>query len=79
MRLKVGMIVRCIKPYDGNFDIVGKIGKVIYVYSHPDGCSVEFNERIKRGHNGNFYGKNGFCWNMPECCVIPFNQKHRIK
>lgn len=31
MKLKVGMMVRCTKPYDGNFDIIGKIGKIIYI------------------------------------------------
>lgn len=65
---KVGDRVRCIKEFEENRDIIGKIGTVIgIVYSKL--ITVEFDEQIKDGHSGKWDstikgGKKGHCWHF---------------
>lgn len=68
---KVGSIVRSNAPWDGNSDIVGKLGKVIGVSEYGTSC-VEFFEPIKLGHDGGFFGgREGHCWSIDDRYLDP--------
>lgn len=77
MKLKVGMRIICKKPYDGNFDIMGKMGRIIE--THGSHCIIQFDKKIESGHDGWGYGKYGHCWSMPISYVKPIDFKQRIK
>jgi len=76
MKYKIGDRVKVISVVDENTYIVNKIGTIVYVDDkfmvHP--CTVrpytiEFDEKIKYGHNGNRITvkfKEGCCWNVNE-------------
>jgi hypothetical protein len=60
----IGDEVLCRLPYDGNHNVVGKIGKIITV-GGGHYVSVEFSVEIG-GHSGVHYnGRQGHCWNFP--------------
>lgn len=61
-KFKVGDRVKCIKEYDDNKDIVGKVGTIREI-SLPS-YIVEFDNEIEKGHNGFGVGKKGYCWNF---------------
>lgn len=59
-KFKVGDRVKCIKKYDGNTDIIGKVGTIQTISSSR--YVVEFDDEIKHGHNGFGNGKDRHCW-----------------
>lgn len=81
MEYKVGMRVKCIKPHDDNFDIIGKMGRIVKIYNrHGNRLGIiEFDKKIKGGHSGCGNGKDGYCWNVPIGYVKPIDFKQRIK
>lgn len=83
MQFRVGMMVKCIKGYQNNYDIVDKVGKIIEIHDNTGineiMCIIQFNKRIERGHDGWGYGKRGYCWNVPRHYIVPIKPKQRIK
>lgn len=49
-KFKVGDKVKCIKEYDNNKDIVGKVGTIRAI--HSSCYLVEFDNEIEKGHSG---------------------------
>lgn len=63
-KFKIGDRVKAVKEYDGNKNIVGKIGTIITLNGYGTAhVGVEFDDNIGfRGHNCGGNGKNGHCW-----------------
>ena len=61
-KFKVGDRVKCIKEYEDNKDIVGKVGTIREIFSST--CTVEFDNKIEKGHSGFGAGKKEHCWNF---------------
>lgn len=66
---KVGDRVKYVSddPYDGNDNIIGKMGTVVNTEALDFGCKligVEFDEDVN-GHSCNGKGKKNHCWDVP--------------
>lgn len=78
-KFKIGDRVKAVKPWDGNYDIVDKIGTVV-VISNLWGVhfGVEFDDTLGfGGHTCDGKGKNGHCWWCPDYILehAPVNDK----
>ena len=63
-KFKIGDRVKAVKEYDGNKNIVGKIGTIVGMCSCGCGLiAVEFDDNIGSGaHTCEGKGKDGHCW-----------------
>ena len=63
-KFKISDRVIAVKEYDGNKNIVGKIGTVIALHDYgADNIGVEFDDEIGfAGHTCGGKGKDGHCW-----------------
>jgi hypothetical protein len=62
MPFKLGQRVKCIKEYDDNRQIIGKLGYIINVTGY--GVTVEFDNEFEMGHNGHNRGHDARCWDF---------------
>ena len=79
-KFKIGDRVRAVKEYDGNKNIVGKIGTVIELcdYCTYNIC-VEFDNIIGFAcHNCGGKGKDGHCWWCSDCILEPVRHNEKI-
>jgi len=63
-RFREGNRVICMAQHDGNYDIINKVG-TIKQHERMNGILVEFDSKIKNGHDGNMVNKHykgGHCW-----------------
>jgi len=61
--MEIGNRVIATYAYDRNNDIVNKTGTIIYMSSTQ--ATVQFDQRIERGHSGSGVGEHGYCWSIP--------------
>lgn len=78
-RFKIGDRVKAVKPWDGNYSIVGKIGTIVAISNiFSADLGVEFDDKIGFGaHTCYGKGKDGHCWWCPDLILerAPVNDK----
>ena len=79
-KFKIGDRVKAIKEYDGNENIVGKIGTVIIMFDHVrDQIGVEFDDTIGfGGHSCGGRGKDEHCWWCSDRILEPVRDNEKI-
>ena len=79
-KFKIGDRVKAVKEYDGNKNIVGKIGTVIALYDYGTGnIGVEFDDKIAFGvHTCGGKGKDGHCWWCSDDTLEPVRRNEKI-
>ena len=79
-KFKIGDRVRAVNEYDGNENIVGKIGTVISVCDYDTGLiDVEFDDKINfEEHTWGGKGKVKHCWWCPDYILEPVRVNEKI-
>ena len=79
-KFKIGDRVKAVKEYDGNKNIVGKIGTVIALHGYgADFIGVEFDDEIDfGGHSCDGKGKDGHCWWCLDRILEPVDYNEKI-
>ena len=79
-KFKIGDRVKAVKEYDGNKNIVGKIGTVIALHGYgADNIGVEFDDKIGfDGHTCGGKGKYGHCWWCSDDTLEPVRRNEKI-